>query len=270
MRGRVLLAEDNAANRKLALVMLDKLGYAADAAVNGLEVVEVVGRFPYDAVLMDCRMPEMDGFQATAEIRSREVSARSSRTPIIAMTADAMEGDRRRCLEAGMDDYLPKPVTLESLAAVLQRWIARPDEGASPPSAVSASPAEGRVEIGEPTLDPAIIADLRKLGESWDEDSMSGHISSFVRDAESSLERLRQALEHEDAETIVDLSHALAGSMATVGARVLGQLYVRLEGLVSEGHLEAASGTLDEIDAELDRVRAALRAEFPPSEEAAT
>jgi len=269
-RARVLLAEDNAANRKLALAMLERLGYAAEAVVNGVEAVRAAGSVVYDAVLMDCRMPEVDGFQATAEIRRRETLASSHRTPIIAMTADAMEDDRRRCLEAGMDDYLSKPVSLESLAAALERWVAPADEGTSPQSATSDSRAQGSVGDDGSPLDPQIIADLRRLGTGRAHGAMSGLISSFVRDAESNLERLHHALDREDVETVADRSHALAGSTATVGARGMSQLCVRLKGLVSEGHLEAARGTLADIAAELDRVRVALRAEFPASEEAAT
>ena len=120
-KGRVLVADDNLTNQELAVEMLRRLGYAADTVANGAEAVEALLSRPYDAVLMDCRMPEMDGYQATAEIRRRE---RGPRTPIIAMTGNAMSSDRDRCLRAGMDDYLAKPVLLKDLEATLARWVA--------------------------------------------------------------------------------------------------------------------------------------------------
>jgi CheY-like chemotaxis protein len=119
--GRVLIVEDNAANLKVAMRMVERLGYRADKAGNGVEAVRVLDRMNYDAVLMDCQMPEMDGYEATRQIRRHEKEGRH--TPIIAMTASAMAGDRERCLAAGMDDYISKPIKLHVVAAVLERWL---------------------------------------------------------------------------------------------------------------------------------------------------
>jgi signal transduction histidine kinase/DNA-binding response OmpR family regulator len=116
---RVLVVEDNAANLKVAVRMIERLGYRADTAGNGLEAVKVLGHLDYDAVLMDCQMPEMDGYEATRRIRRQE----HKHTPIIAMTASAMAGDRERCLAAGMDDYISKPIKMHVVAAVLERWL---------------------------------------------------------------------------------------------------------------------------------------------------
>src|SRR5579884_315877 len=134
-RGRILVVEDSQLNQKVALAMLQRLGYRADAVADGLEALEALERLPYAAVLMDCQMPEMDGFTTSRAIRKREGGARH--TPIIAMTASAMQGDREQCLAAGMDDYLAKPVRTEDLEAALRRWLP-PTEEAPPTIAVAA------------------------------------------------------------------------------------------------------------------------------------
>jgi CheY-like chemotaxis protein len=118
---RILLVEDNLINQHVAVAVLKKLGFTADLAINGEEAVMAATATSYDLVLMDCQMPVLDGYKASRRIRELEGEAR--RTPIVAMTANAMEGDRERCLEAGMDDYIPKPVTLDGLRGILQQWL---------------------------------------------------------------------------------------------------------------------------------------------------
>jgi CheY-like chemotaxis protein len=120
----VLLVEDNQVNQKVALAQLKRLGYRADAVVNGREAVDAVERHDYAIVLMDCQMPEMDGFEATRLIRAQEAQI-GRHVPIVAMTANAMNGDREACLKAGMNDYLAKPIRAEELDAILKKWIER-------------------------------------------------------------------------------------------------------------------------------------------------
>ena len=141
--GRVLVVEDNAVSQRVAVRMLETRGYRADGVANGREALEALARVPYDLVLMDCQMPEMDGYAATAEIRRRERARRAHHTPIIAMTANAMAGDDQACLAAGMDAYIPKPVTRAHLDAVLAQW----PRGATPEAPGIARPgASGSAE----------------------------------------------------------------------------------------------------------------------------
>ncbi len=165
-RPRLLLAEDNPVNQKVAARMLEKLGYRVDVAQNGLEALETIARNRYAAVLMDVQMPGMDGYEATAEIRRREAAlawgGKYHNIPIIAMTANAMQGDREKAIEAGMDDYLPKPVRQEALTETLSRWV--PEEpGRAERQPEPGNGAAGLQDVPEPPLDEAVLAGLREL-----------------------------------------------------------------------------------------------------------
>ncbi|HET7434852.1 MAG TPA: response regulator [Thermoanaerobaculia bacterium] len=233
---RILVAEDNPVNRKLAVRQLQKLGYSADTVANGLEAVEAVGRVPYDLVLMDCQMPEMDGFEATRQIRARERDARH--TPIIALTANALQGDRERCVAAGMDDYLSKPTAQSDLLRVLARWV-----GVTNDDAV----------LNEETLDG-----LRALADGSNEVIVEV-AALMMRDTPPRLETIREAAARGDAATLAATAHGVKSSAGTIGALRLHGLAAELEKIGSSGAIDDAPAKVDALFAEYRRVEAALR-----------
>ena len=272
-RPRVLIAEDNEVNQKVAVLMLERLGYRVDVAATGVQAVEAASGATYDAVLMDCQMPEMDGYEATIEIRRREGSARH--TPIIALTAGAMAGDAEKCLAAGMDDYLGKPVKLEQLEAALQRWLRRrdPDERREEDAGTTASVDQRHDVVGkttggddatrdlEPALDAAVIASLRELGEGRDGSArMPDLVRLFADEARSSLEGIERAIASGDANAVRALAHALKGSAGVVGATRMNRLSVTLEKAAARGDLNEAPELLTRLRVELERVDAEFRA----------
>ena len=243
-RRRLLVVEDNAFNQTVAVGMLAKLGYRADVAANGMEAVAAVGRFDYGAVLMDCHMPKMDGYAATAEIRARERGA--SHMPIIAMTAAAMAGEREKCLAAGMDDYVSKPVALEELESTLKRWLSAGIDG---------------------TFDREIVAMLRSLSPEGEPDAFESLTALFVDSAAGLLETLRDAVETRDADTVRNVAHALQGGAGNLGAMALTDACRRLEVAASSG--AEVAGAAGRVEAAFAQVEAWLesvgrRAEVEP------
>ena len=249
-RARLLVAEDNIVNQKVAVKTLEKLGYRVDVASNGLEAVDAVASTGYAAVLMDCQMPQMDGYDATRAIRGLEGEA--SKTPIIAMTAAAMKEDEEKALAAGMDAYVAKPVKQDVLAAVLQRWIRHGN-------AVDA-PAEAETEPEDGVLDDATIGRLRELDD--DVGGMAELAELFITDAQKNIETLRRAVAGGDAETARGAAHSLKGSAGNFGAHKLSQMCGIVEQGAAKGELSAVSEHLEGIQAEFDRVTEALRAAF--------
>ncbi|HSB08356.1 MAG TPA: response regulator [Blastocatellia bacterium] len=251
---RVLLAEDNTVNQKVALRQLERLGYAADAVANGQEVLEALDRIRYDLVLMDCQMPELDGYEATKQIRLREGDSRH--TTIIAMTANALEGDRERCLAAGMDDYLSKPIKQEALAATLERWIPSGD-GASE----SAEPnSGGAVRV----IDESVMAELRALETAGKHGFLGRLIDLFIEETPRRLASLQSAIDEASAEALAREAHALKGSCAHLGATRMSALCGILEDRGRAASTAGASTVLAALNEEFDRVRRALEAEKAP------
>jgi two-component system, sensor histidine kinase and response regulator len=249
-KGRVLVAEDNIVNQKVASSVLEALGYRCDVVSNGREVVDAAFRLPYDAILMDCRMPEMDGFAATAEIRRREGEARH--IPIIALTADVVDDVRRNCIQAGMDAYVAKPLRRDQLAAALERWIVK----AADEEPKQAAPATGE----DPVLDEQTFGAIRELSQRAGEDVGSSIVELFLRDAEAQVVELRRLLAQMDAPGIAGCAHALRGSAGNIGARRVMRVSGEIDKLAQQDRLGQIEPLITELEAEFALAKRALAA----------
>lgn len=253
-RGRLLVVEDNEVNQLVARSTVAKFGYAVDVVANGVEAVAAIEDTHYDAVLMDCHMPVMDGFEATRIIRSR--TGRNSRLPIIAMTAGALDGDRERCLAAGMDDYLSKPVDATELEAVLSRWV--PDESTSfvpgKPLAVTGGRADATSAQPRQGLDQGRLAILRDLGPSDGLGLLPAAAEAFRKDVPDRLAALRKAVDDGDGPALARAAHALRGAAANIGAAAAAALCGDLETTGSTGQHDAALELVRRLEAELAQV----------------
>ncbi len=251
-RGRLLLAEDNLINQKVAVAMLSSAGYRVDTVLNGAAAVQAAAAQPYDAILMDCQMPELNGYEATAAIRAEEGSSRH--TPIIAMTAGARREDRERCLAEGMDSYLAKPVSKDALLALVARSVKGGSAAASPPRI-------GLASVAEMTIDPAVIDELRVLGEADEQDFLTELIDQFIRETEPALVELREALESGDAPTVVNIAHAIKGSCSQLGGRRLALSCGRLESKAVARSLSERQDDLLEVEIDYQDLRRTLTAQ---------
>jgi CheY-like chemotaxis protein/HPt (histidine-containing phosphotransfer) domain-containing protein len=238
---RILLAEDHPVGQRVATAMLENLGFHVDVVADGAEAVRAATVTRYDAILMDCQLPLIDGFEATAAIRQLQGTTR--RTPIIAVTASDGRAGLEQCLAAGMDDFLTKPISLQTLAAVLNRWAAE----------------------RSPVLDAVIIERLERVGRAAGEDLVGQLTTLFLDDAATQIEAIRAALATRDAVAIARSAHALSGSSANLGATHLAQLCSTLSQNGAAGDLADGAPLLHALEVELGRVRAALGSPAPAS-----
>ncbi|MDB5962148.1 MAG: hybrid sensor histidine kinase/response regulator [Massilia sp.] len=282
---RVLLAEDNPVNVEVATAMLDSLGLAVHCARNGAEALQAAQESHYDIVLMDCQMPVMDGMAATAEIRRLERDTKGMRSlPIIAITANALQGDRETCLAAGMDDYLSKPFTQGQLSALLGRWITLPLVGGA--RAVESAPANDPVgpmpplrtpnaatapapaPVAQPPRDgasreainPHALDNIRALSSERGDVLVKRVVTAYVDDTPRQFAALRSAIAGADSGGVRKVAHSLKSSSANVGADVLAQMCKDLELLGKSNRTDGAAAILGDMEHEFVAVSTSLRA----------
>jgi PAS domain S-box-containing protein len=225
-RPHLLVVEDNSINQKVILLQLEQLGYGADSVANGMEAIKAWEQIPYDMILMDCQMPDMDGYAATEAIRRRE--AEGKHVPIIAMTAHVMVGDREKCLAAGMDDYIPKPIKTENLQSVLAKW--------HPASEADDGPVD-------PLKDPEFVREVSAL---------------FLKETPSYLRTMKKAFKAKDAAEWRAAAHSVAGSCCIVGTKEMKVLCQNIEEKAEGGRLDEAAPLFKKLEAEFTVVEKML------------
>ena len=259
IRGNVLLAEDNVVNQEVARRMLCTENYGVTVVDNGLKALDALSRSSFDLVLMDCHMPELDGFEATRRIREKEKQLQTKRIPIVAMTANAMQQDREQCLAAGMDDHLCKPYTRLQLRAVLNAWL--PAEGSSQAPEENNKAEAAPPEPSDEVLDKTALDNIRALQINGAPNVLEKVINLYLNDTPKLLQRLKQAVAAEDSLEIERAAHRLKSSSATLGATKLTQRCKELEALARLDSPDKAKEVFSEFEALYHRVQVALTAE---------
>jgi CheY-like chemotaxis protein len=256
---RILVADDHHVNQQLVVMLVERLGHRADVVANGQEAIEALSRIAYDAILMDCHMPELDGYEATRAIRQAEGQTRH--TPIIAMTANAMTGDREKCLTAGMDDYLSKPIRPEELARVFAKWLPHqqaPSASIQEGSATLAPLTSPSASTDQPAINGQTLKELEDLGGR---EFLQSMIQKFMEDALQCVTLIEQALDAQNIHHLQEAAHGLKGIARNMGADSLAQLAVKIEANCKAGNTATLSewspriqGTFQQTRQELEDV----------------
>jgi CheY-like chemotaxis protein/HPt (histidine-containing phosphotransfer) domain-containing protein len=244
LKGRILLAEDNLVNQEVAIAMLQKIGVSTKVASNGQEALSILAEGSFDLVLMDCQMPVMDGFETTEKIRAHEQATGASRIPIVALTANAIVGDRELCLERGMDDYLSKPFTSEQLYRVLAQWL--PQQ--------SAEKIKDEVPSSSVQIDKKVIEQLMVLREGL----LQKVIYLFRTSSPELLVSMQSAISQNDSDLLYKTAHGLKNSAANLGVTALADACRELEARARTGDMSDAEARFKEIQSIYDGALIAL------------
>jgi len=246
---RILVAEDNSINQEVIFAILNKLGHCTEIVRNGAQAVTALEQTDYDLVLMDCLMPEVDGYEATRRIRESGASGRNSNIPIIALTADAMEGSREKCIAAGMNDYLTKPVEPQQLAEALARWIVQ-----APVPALGEQPSNRA-----PKKDDVFQEDTLLNNLMGDKVLARTVLAGFLSDAPRQLRNLKKQIEQHDAPGAMAQAHTLKGAAATISAAAFCAVSSAMQQAATAGDLNRATELLLQLDEEFRRLKDALK-----------
>ena len=258
LRGNILLVEDNLINQQVALGILQIQGYNVTVVNNGREALDACAQGAFDLILMDCHMPEMDGFEATREIREREHASSGKRLPIVALTANAMAQDREECLNAGMDDHLSKPFSMQTLQDMLDRWMPKAASAPAKPAEPSARAPAKAAEI----LDRKVLDQLSKVLTNGKPELLARVINLYLAESPKLVHKLKQATLASDSPEITRCAHSLKSSSGNVGAKMLSRYCEDIEASARRTDTEEARRIiLAKIETEHGRVQTALAAE---------
>jgi PAS domain S-box-containing protein len=251
---RVLLAEDNMVNQQVALGILKKLGVNADKVANGLEAIKALEAIPYDLVLMDCQMPELDGYEATARIRSEESAVLNHAVPIIAMTANAMQGDKQKCLDAGMNDYIAKPISSEALAKALEKWLPCEDNDER---------VSDNSRAVQRAADMVFDYEAFKKRTMDDMELMQDILRIFIEDMPAQISTLKRSIVENDQKLADRTAHAMKGSSGNVGSIRLMNVAAEMEEAGRNGDLQRIESLIPLLEKEFDSAVEEMRKVVP-------
>jgi CheY-like chemotaxis protein/HPt (histidine-containing phosphotransfer) domain-containing protein len=252
INARVLLAEDNFTNQEVGLGILKKFGVRADAVADGAEVLKSLETIPYDLVFMDIRMPVMDGIEATRQIRDPRSTVLNHAIPIVAMTANAMDADRENCLEAGMNDFVSKPVVPAVLRAALERWLPAGRVGI-PVAATEAGTLPGNGN------EPMVFDQAGMMQRLMGDKRLAGKvIVAFLGDARSQIQKLKDQLASGDANASGRIAHSIKSASANVGGEGVRQVAAAMERAADAGDLDSVKDAMPELEARLLELEAAI------------
>jgi two-component system sensor histidine kinase/response regulator len=253
LKARILLVEDNLTNQQVALGILEKLGFRADAVGNGREAIKALETAAYDLVFMDVQMPVMDGFEATGAIRSRQTAVPDPKIPIIAMTAHAVKGDRERCIEAGMDDYIPKPITPKAMAAALDKWLGqvKKQPTAVPEPAAGPTPAApvGPLVFDRQSFIGRLMGDLDLVREIT---------AAFLEDIPEQIQKLKLYIGQGDVRAAEGQAHSIKGAAANVGGLAFSAAALAIETSARANSMKKVAGLLPELEQQFRFLRERL------------